>query len=245
MMIGWFDETENDLSTGLNRTIMETEMNSIRYKPSQYATVYDGCLEFSFAIFKTNEEPITYAESRSLNKWLTGARQHKKLVFPGEQDIYYMAICTELTDVIYNGHNGKSLIFRTDSPYGYSSPITKTIKVTDSQSLKLFGDSDDGNYYPTITIKAESDDVEIENITDGNSLKINFEQLDDKKVIVDCERMRVTDKDGKLIPVYKIGWDDTDNIYWLKLLNGQNNITVTGNCTLSITTSFPRKVGMV
>jgi len=244
-MVGWFEGTENDLSTGLTRTIIETEMNSIRSKPSQYATVYEGCLEFSFGIFKSNGDPISYAESRTINKWLTDPKHYRKLVFPGEQNIYYMAICTDIVDVIYNGHNGKNIVFRTDSPFGYTSPITKTINVLGSKKLKLFNDGDDGSYYPILSISSISDDIVIKNVTDNQSMILSFKDLDSRVIIVDNERMRITDSDNKLIPVYKIGWDNLDNIYWFRLLQGKNEIEIEGDCTFTITASFPRKVGMV
>jgi hypothetical protein len=67
--------------------------------------------------------------------------------------------------------------------------------------------------------------------------------------------MTLTDANGKLIYLNDIGWNtdyksyvsSTDsyitNIYWLRLLNGMNEIKITGTCKFKIECEFPRKAG--
>lgn len=246
MRFGWIGEPENETMTGLNRTILETELNAVRSRPLQYATVYEGCLEFSFIIFKTDGTDISYQDSHTLNQWLSGSTVHKKLTFPGEQDVYYMAICTQITDQIYNGHIGKGIVFRCDAPYAYHNPIRKKITVSENRRIKIYNDSDEGVYYPNLKITGNSDLVIIRNLDDKDrEMRLAFSDLTDKTICMDCEKMRVVDENNVLIPVYKIGWDVSDYIYWFRLLPGANQIEIIGSCIFEITATFPRKVGVV
>ena len=65
----------------------------------------------------------------------------------------------------------------------------------------------------------------------------------------------ITDKQNKLIPAYKIGWNETYkshvsvinnyimSIYWLRFLRGINELLITGSCKMAIEYEFPRKAG--
>ena len=66
--------------------------------------------------------------------------------------------------------------------------------------------------------------------------------------------MQISDGNNKIIPAYKLGWEIALNEnspiqsmdkYWPRLIEGQNEISVTGNCEVIINCQFPRKVGVV
>ena len=38
-----------------------------------------------------------------------------------------------------------------------------------------------------------------------------------------------------------IGWSDVGKIYWMKLKDGTNNLSITGNCTVTLEYEVPIK----
>lgn len=102
--------------------------------------------------------------------------------------------------------------------------------------------------------------IVIENITDKKSVTINTSNISSesdgtKYIKLDSYNMSVTDKNNRLIPLNKLGWDDSyksyisaindyiSNIYWLRFIKGMNEIKITGNCKITIEYEFPRKAG--
>ena len=67
--------------------------------------------------------------------------------------------------------------------------------------------------------------------------------------------MSVTDKNDRLIPAYKLGWNNTyksyvsatnnyiSTIYWVRFIKGLNQLKITGSCKIIIEYEFPRKAG--
>ena len=80
---------------------------------------------------------------------------------------------------------------------------------------------------------------------------------DTATIILDTKKMTVTrTSNGELIPAYRLGWDSSyssslsdgtsvSHIYWLRLLEGNNKIKITGDCIVKIKTKYPRKVGQM
>ena len=76
-------------------------------------------------------------------------------------------------------------------------------------------------------------------------------------IILDTKKMTVTrTSNGELIPAYRLGWDSSysspisdgkpvSDIYWLRLLEGNNKLKITGDCVVKIKTKYPRKVGQM
>lgn len=256
LKIGWLSgDNQDELDSGLEVELQRGEMNMVRTEPNQYGIVHSDTLTFEFAVFHPNGDNISFEESRAINNWLRKSNTYKVLQFIGEspEDIIYYAICTNIVDIVYCGHNGKKLTFVCNSPFGFSQNHKKKIVSTgDPVEAIVYNFSDNGIYYPTLEIKADvsySGTVLLENETDGKIATINFTNVpsgEEYKIInIDSKLSRITDGDGKLIPAYKIGWDNLDNMYWFRLLEKKNKIKLTGECTVTISCVFPRKVGEI
>lgn len=109
-------------------------------------------------------------------------------------------------------------------------------------------------------ISATSPTIVIENVTDKKSVTINTSNIsaesDGAKYIkLDSYNMSATDKNNRLIPLKKLGWDNAyksyvsaindyiANIYWVRFIKGINEIKITGNCIITIEYECPRKAG--
>lgn len=242
LRMAWFAgdlEVENE--TGLAADLVTSEMNLVRHRVNLYGSKPADVLRFSFALIRSDGTDISRSDSKVINNWLCDFKGYKKLQFDGEVDMSYRAVCTEVIDVVYQGLAGKKVTFLCDSIYGYSRELTYKATVEGEKTFKLYNYSDSGICYPTITLTATSDVITISNNTDNRSNMLNFSALDDRYVKIDNELSRVTDKDGKLLPIYKIQWGD----YWIRLLPGANEFTVTGDCKLQISCVYFRKEGVI
>ncbi len=257
LSIGWFgDDNDDDMTTGLSVDLRRGEQNAIRTDPNLYGTVYEDTLRFEFALVpkcNSDRQFFTYKEFREINNWLRGSNTYKLLHFNDPtvpEQINYYAICTEIIDVQYDGRNGKKVTFVCNSPFGFTNKIHKTFKITDEnpKEFKLYNMSDEDIYYPTIMIQVEdgfTDTISIENVSDDKVAVIDFSNLESNTVIMNSKQGKLIDENGKLIPAYKIGWDNTDNIYWFRLIKDWNTIKVIGISTVTFICEFPRKVGIL
>ncbi|MCH5257269.1 MAG: hypothetical protein J1D87_08230 [Lachnospiraceae bacterium] len=274
LTIVWIGSSDIDVSTnGLSRDIKKS-VNPNRIKSNIYGAENTDVITFNFSIAKLNGEEITRPESIKINQWLTSSSLPQKLHFNDSDPypLHYYAVCTQIKDIIVGGRLiGKELSFETNSPYAFTRKSEKTFviinestdEVTYSKTFSINNSADtyNGIYYPVITIVTRSDDaIIIENITDQKSVTLNTVYItqdnEGNKILkLDCEKMTILDKDNKLLPAEKLGWDNSyksyvsaiddyiSNIYWLRLLKGINEIKVTGNCTFKIEYEYPRKAG--
>ena len=263
LAIGW-TSNDDEIETGLELEIVKGEVNMVRHRANQYGVYYSSVLPIDFIIFHRDFTPFTQAESRAINRWLY-TETYKPLRFNSEEteNITYNVICTNITDCVWNGHNGKHLTFECDSPFGYTPEQRYTINVTDEDKEKtIYNLSDDGDYYPTLEIICDEDaehEIEITNYTDNEqSMMIDFANIpaidDEKKIIVKTDQLMILDANNKPIPAYKLGWEITLNPdepiqhmdkYWFHLVPGANKIGVKGECKMRVICQFPRKVGVV
>ena len=254
--IGWLkSDNKETVNTGLASNVQQGNLNMDRHETHQYGTIYQGNLQFEFGIYKIDGTNFTYEESRRINKWLTGSKVCKKFYFDDEnsESIHYYAICTDIVDVVLTGITMKKLTFACNSPFGYDQEITRVFESTATpKEYKILNNSDDGVYYPTIRIDAGAsytDKFTITNVTDDKTMILDFKNVSSisgqKTLILDCKLNKITDVNNSLIPLYKIGWDEPDNIYWLGLTEETNIIRLKGAGKVTMKFEFPRKVGAV
>lgn len=265
LLLCWMDDKPNITMNGLKRNIEVGSLNNVRLKTNTYGITYDGNIEFTFYIIKKDGSNFSKQESISLNNWLTDPTTPKLLYFNDYSipSVHYYAVCIEIEDKFINDHNGKKIVFQTNSPFGFMEPISKKISVSGEHIFKIhnLADTITGIYYPTIHITSYSNnDIIVENISDHKSMTINLSEMElnlseKKEIWIDSAKMQVIDKNKNLVPFWKLGWNDDyksyvssindyiKKIYWLRLIRGINQIKVTGDCEITFTFEFPRKVG--
>ena len=60
---------------------------------------------------------------------------------------------------------------------------------------------------------------------------------------IDCQRLTIVDSLGRMVEYEKLGITDVDHMYWLRYLNGMNNLLLYGNADFTFTHRESRKVG--
>lgn len=266
-MICWIDDKPDISINGLKRNIESGTVNHVRLTTNNYGITFEDNIGFTFFIIKKDESDFTRQESMAINNWLTGSTVPRMLSFNDDivPSIHYYAVCTAIEDTVVTGHCGKKITFKTNSPFGFMNKIERKFVVSESETFTVdnLADTITGLYYPDIIISAENNEnIIIENMDDYKSVTVNLSELSpdssgEKSVYINNRIMRIVDSNdnNKLIPFWKIGWDDKyssyvssideyiNTIYWFRLLRGTNTIKVTGDCTITFVFEFPRKVG--
>lgn len=263
-MIAWIGNSDADISeNGLNLSLQKTG-NKLNRKTNTYGVQSENIV-LNFSVVKKDCSEITRLQSIQINEWLTSSSTSQVLAFNDSDSypLHYYAVCTQIEDIIVGGKLvGKQLKFETNSPFAFSEKMIKHIEVTNSRQISINNTSNANNniIYPKITILTTSPTIIIENKTDKKSVTITTDSLDsgsdgNKHIKIDSYNMTVTDKLNKLIPAYKIGWNETYkshvsaiddyimNIYWIRFLRGKNEILISGNCKMTIEYESPRKAG--
>lgn len=62
-------------------------------------------------------------------------------------------------------------------------------------------------------------------------------------VYIDCQKLTIVDDIGRMVTYDDLGIVDVDQMYWFRLINGENNILLYGDATFTITHRESRKVG--
>ena len=262
LYMGWRDPAE-EWETGLNREPVQGETNIVRHVVNSYGVKYSDPLTLSFDIFHKDGSEFSYRESRAINNWLVKDNYKKLKVNDNNTDnVYYRVICTSIQDLTIGNFNGKHVEMKCDSSFAYAQESIKIIDTTTSGFGKWSADntSDAGVYYPYFVITCSSDYqdvVEFTNKTDGKTMKIDMTNVpfrDSKILYVDTAHMQMTDYEGNIVPLYKVGWEivpDDNNavqasdLYWLRLLPDINHIEIKGNAKIKFIVSFPRKAGQI
>ncbi len=264
LTIAWIDTPDIDISeNGLNLSLEKTK-NKSNNTTNTYG-VQNENIVINFSVTKKDFTEITRLESIQINEWLTSSPIPKYLAFNDGDSypLHYYAVCTQIEDVIVGGKLvGKKLRFETNSPFAFSKKVEKKIDVVNSHIIHINNTSNATNniIYPQIIISAFSPTVIIENVTDKKSVTINTNDIPSesdgaKYIKLNSYNMSATDKNNRLISIYKLGWNNTyksfisaindymTNIYWLRFIKGMNEIKITGSCKITIEYEFPRKAG--
>ena len=266
VIIAWIDQNEPDVSNnGLTREVKKSETNKRKIKDNIYGTESTEPIIFKIGLVRIDGTEITRDESMKINAWLTSSPLPQLLKFNDADScmLHYYAVCTEIIDNVVGGRLvGKEVTLETNSCFAFMQNFEKSFDIAGEQTFYLnnLADTYDGIYYPTVTITTQSQNIVIENITDKKSVTIDItkivaDNMGNKTIVLNCSDMIVLDGNSKLIPISNLGWGEDyksyvsstneymNNIYWFRLLQGMNEIKVTGDCTFKIECEYPRKAG--
>lgn len=266
-------------SLGSSRSKIEGEQTISRFITNEYGTLYDP-LSFTYGLIKSDRQPFTAEEARTIETWLTSPKLSSELKITdcNEEQVSYYGLFTNTEWQSGDGSltSGLLFTFAVNGAYPYrsfSGQAWTAAQYNDEESPTIMSDVlDNGEFtidcysdeleeyvYPIIRIEAVSSDYDssftLINLTDGpdknKQTKITTEQWN--VITLDCQHCMVYDEinmgNGKYIKnsalKYKdIGWKNIDNIYWPRLIPGENSFQITGNVTITYSYKAPyKKIG--
>lgn len=235
-----FDTTSN--TDTYKKDIIQDNITAYRHTTSVRGVKYSSPIQLSVDICKENSDWFTEQEYSDLVRWLSTSSP-KLLSFsscsnPNFNGVHFYAVCSSLTRFEnYGNVAGLQLIFDTTAPYAYSDDDDIETQCTTSTTLTVNNTSDEeDDYYPVVTIKSlDNQDVSIVNSTDDNR-SMTVTMVKDQTIIFNYDDGTCIDNTG----IFKL---DDFNLNWLRLIPGNNQLMVIGNCEVTIHCEFPRLVG--
>lgn len=231
LLLATFDRVSTIL--GLSRDIQKGGTTITRPIANEYGTVANNA-SIEYYLVKSDFKPFTDEEQIDIERWLTSPKYSTDLVMYDMEDNEVCIYCGLFTNTLWiphsRGYAGVQFTFECNTAYPYKQ-YTKTYSITSSQTITVNCESDELNeyVYPILTVeeKQETAFIDIKNITDnGNTMSIRA--YDRLKMTFDCQHCIPTDETTSGVVSYAdLGWDDVGNIYWLRLLPGDNEIQVT------------------
>jgi len=157
----------------------------------------------------------------------------------------YFGVFSDVQAQVIDGNVvGFDCTFTTDSPFAWTHEIHQ--EVNGSATFTVNSAEKYREIYPLIEISPTVDGssatrskVKIVNGVDGGEMELNL--LQGSPTTLDSRRSIINDATG-LVSFTDLGISDVDYIYWPKLYNGENTITITGGIA-TIKYREPRKVG--
>ena len=191
-------------------------------------------------------QELTSTEIAEMTRWLCRRDKYCKFSFvqDGYEEIYYNAkIDLDKID-IYGITSGFELIITTDRPYGMTDEIVSSVSITSLSPYIIYDTSDIIGYtYPDLftIVCEESGDLTLTNLIENRETKIN-----------NCTTGEIITLNGKTLqissslPAHNIS--DDFNYVFPRIVNTlttrENKITTNKNCSITVSWSVNRKVGL-
>ena len=203
-------------------------------------------------LLNANSEYFTSNEIRGLNAWLMSPQFPKLFKFINDdyylEDIDFFATVTSVETENLGAPYQITYNFTCDSPYGYT-PLQNKIITSNSNfesdySLTNFSDCHNDYIYPIVKFTPTKDsEITLINQTDNGKLILTGKK--DNIFFMDCQNLKLYGENDKLLTFNDVGVNEgqIDNIYWLRLAYGENQIKIKGDVNLEINYREPRKVG--
>lgn len=220
---------------------------------------YSDVLSPQITFIKEDFSSFSRDENRLMLSWLTSKKTSGVLsVYYENTDQAEYELIGNFVEVeqqkMANGRVvGYVCVFECISPYAYSPIRTISYDVSESSSfvIKSYGDELESYIYPKITIKTTSaTDIVITNSTVTTTVETSegIQQLPIETTIKNNLAGETIVIDGANRIVYsdrpnRVLGEDFSWTSWMPLAVGNNEITVTGACSISFEWREPRKVG--
>jgi hypothetical protein len=205
------------------------------------------CDGIEYANIKTDSWITDVRRGKIMNSFMSGGEYDR---FLNSQYDYFGVFSNIQPQIIGNEVIGLTLTFTTNSPFAYTAE--KSVQRTGSGSFNINSTSAERNreVYPTIiinepTISTGEKTVTIKNVTDKNrSLTIKIPSRN--QYVIDCAKATIKDEAGVTKGFDDLGIAEIGQIYWPRLLYGNNTIQLTCSSSTTVVTfkwREPRKVG--
>lgn len=254
------DNPASEYALSMDREIITGNTTHVRNEAFGLSAKYSNMLSLELMLIKnprlyTAPELLSFSrdELRNITAWLTSPTIPMLLDFTeydeSQDPVDFFGNFDSVNTFTYGNIYGIKATFLCNAPWGYTKELEYSSDISGSGIINIDNTSDDWEsaVYPLINIHpTENGNITITNITENKSFSFLAERNLD--IMIDCRRLMVTKMVTDTIDIVsfrELGWttDTLDTLYWPRLIHGENQIQITGNCTIKISCRFPRKVG--
>lgn len=245
-----FDGTTGENNTFLTREAIASESFNGKFKNTSHYK-YTENLTLKITFIKEGYGGFSLDEARKVLAWLTSKDT------PSFLDVYddryseaaLYSVLGGFTNIqSYKLGSGRVVGFVADfesiSPFAYSPINTFKRTITAPTTFKVTCNTDDTAYvYPRVTVKHNGTSVEIKNSTTNTTTAIRNSVVGETVTIDGANKLIYSSRANRIFGA-DFGTDEIhDQWVWLPLADGENTITVTGNCDLTLEWREVRKIG--
>jgi phage-related protein len=226
-----------EVNFGFKQNIIEEKVRDRNY----FYRVDEEALSFSITVLLDEDKEWSYEKRREIINWLF-KKEYKifrSLDFP---NIAYYCIATgDAKITLASMLKGYFTInFRCDASHGWSYPVnTQFYDLSNNDTYTILEIENIGNikpyHYPEVEflLQGDSTGITIQNLSDSGRI-FEFTNLTmGENIYVDNDKQRII---TSLSDTYRL---DNFNKNWLRLVQGANQLKITGKCTLQIRCQFP------
>ena len=238
------DSGESSSSSGSDISLI-TQKLLRRPVPFLYGVEQTPVLQFPLSFNSVNGE-INAVDAYNIEKWLFGHMRYRKLQImqPDLEGIYYNCFFTEPeTQRVGNKLVGYTCTIVCDSPFAWEYERTKTYTFsTPPNSFPItFFNTSDNNYYMFPKLEITMDNIggtaQITNVSDSSRIFL-LTALAGSEVITVNNDLQTLVSSTSLLRLSHF------NKKWFRMIQGKNNLLVTGNIAqIKLIYQFARKVG--
>ena len=245
------DSDNGEVGTYLNREAVASESHDGRYKRI-HSFKYTETFAPKFTFIKSNFGNFEMDEVRTVLKWLTSKDTTAILeTYYDDSNVVSWASIGGFVDLqTHKLANNRTIAITATwdsiSPFALSDlyTVTKTITSEDNKITINIETDDNKPVYPCVTIETNGNDIKFINThTDFFNVSNSYNSLE----LINNASTETVTVDGvnqiiKTSLTRRIFGDDFNGV-WLELYDGKNEITVDGNCTVTLKWREPRKIG--
>lgn len=213
--------------------------------PNEYGTTYDK-LVINYGLVKKDGGYFSAEEQEKIESWLTSPKTSIDLQIYDDSYNSLEIYSGLFTNIEWHSLCGKwiGLMFEFTCNSAYAKKHFKqNFNITAKQTIaiKNLTDELEEYVYPVLDIyqtSATNATITIKNKTDNNN-SMSFLTRRNNHMVIDCKNCIPYDQTTSGIITYKdLGWQDVGNIYWLRLLPGENQIEIDCSATVSVKVEF-------
>lgn len=241
---------ENDVSI-IQTSISHTDLSASSPIVHFYNRTPQDVLSFSISVCREDGQYLSQENVKELQEWLFAPKVPKVAYFlPYDdnskavyEDIEFIGTfaSSSYEEIGQVNKAGISFSFTNIAPYAFTQIYSYDIDSSSgSGSVKIenMGTHVGETIYPQITITpAEDGTVTITNSTDTSVEPLSINVTANAPVIIKDRNLYL--QDGSLY-----SFNNLNNFNWVAILDGMNEINVTGKCTVNIQTRFFENVGV-
>lgn len=244
---------------GVVRQNQTGEQTIARPIPNDYGTISSPA-SIQYSIVRRDLEPFTIDQQRIVQTWLTSAKLPSRIQFWETQNckqtptdyINYRGKFLETTwHPVEGGWSSVSFVFQCDAAYPFIIR-TFTYDLTGQEQelvLNLATDEQEEYVYPLVlyTPNDTKTAFKIRNTTDnGRIMQLKPDPVTGKvpqtQIRWDCKYCMINDAEsGTIFDYTELGWTDISDVYFLRLIPGENILRASGNGELEISAEVPFK----
>lgn len=234
-------------------TVVEQKLTN-RWRPLFYGAKLEGKLKFDivFGVNQRridNDEFLDRYELEAIGSWLTGHDKYLWLEINQDDMNYarYRCIISDL-ELVEFGNTPMALraTVTCDGPYAYMYPQVFEYTLNGTHTISFYNESShNGFYYPIIEfVPTKASGLKIVNHSDGDrTFELTSVPSPTDTVVVNNDTQVISCYDGGELTTGFGDIYEQFNFNFLRLLKGENSLSVTGKGTLRLRCEFPVNVG--